>query len=796
MRVFHPALISAISLACTVATINPAFGQTVSPPPANPPAANDVVKLSEFNVSAQADRGYVASETMTGSRVATKIVDLPYQVNVLTSEFLHDFAVFELADNVTFIGGFTNLDIGGGFSLRGFGATSQLRDGFYRLGRYGSSNVDRIEIIKGPNAAIYGRTSPGGMMNMISKAPKKQEMQSVEVSHGDYHTDRWVVEATGALTKDAKTYYVFTGSEYQRGFNDIPYARNRNKEYLFAVSHDFADNSHLTLSAEWFLQVRHAPTSSAPILLVPRTPTADNAATTMAIGYAKPIAELNAFGPNSELNRGSDFFTASYDKRFNDVWSIRTAANMYQARRWDYNQNTGFPGTITESATPGTPISVSRGNTPNKRLIFEDGGGFQADLLAHTSWFNHTVESRTLTTLDINDYYRYDPQWNYGSSSNPDIVAWNASTSGRVFTVDPNTLRPTAPLTYFPNWFQWGQEVPSALFRQRTTVFGGQFRQQTAFMQSRLLTYFGARYDDARFKGTDYSPTAPATALTLNPPKWLSAFKPNAGVNYKVTKNLHTYVNYSESYFIDQTTKPKDIAVADFDFETARGWDYGIKGTYLDDQLTFTLGGYYAERKNVKVNDTVIDPITQNTIDISRRDGNQLARGWEADFTWRATPELYAGGSFGNVNSKFTQFGTNTPLATGRTVNNFSPENGSVYLKYSPTGRWNGFSANIMCSYLSSTPTESPSAGDTYKSVAGVGRVLTATTYQWALRVPSVTLWNAGVRYTYRSGHYDHTFAINVNNAFDRDYLKVNKQWGDRRNVIFTYTLQHNGRLF
>ena len=72
---------------------------------AQAPAANnkkeDVIELSPFEVRATDDRGYVASETMTGSRVATLIKDLPYQVNVITSEFLEDFAVFELADNVT-----------------------------------------------------------------------------------------------------------------------------------------------------------------------------------------------------------------------------------------------------------------------------------------------------------------------------------------------------------------------------------------------------------------------------------------------------------------------------------------------------------------------------------------------------------------------------------------------------------------------------------------------------------------------------------------------------------------------
>jgi outer membrane receptor protein involved in Fe transport len=131
-----------------------------------------VIKLSDFNVKAEPNRGYAASETLTGSRVKTQIADLPYTVNVLTSEFFEDFGIFELSDNVIQVGGFTGLDVGGGFNLRGFSSTSQLRDGFFRLGRYGASNVDRVEIIKGSNAAIYGRTSPGGMLNMVSKQPE------------------------------------------------------------------------------------------------------------------------------------------------------------------------------------------------------------------------------------------------------------------------------------------------------------------------------------------------------------------------------------------------------------------------------------------------------------------------------------------------------------------------------------------------------------------------------------------------------------------------------------------------
>jgi outer membrane receptor protein involved in Fe transport len=69
--------------------------------------------------------------------------------------------------------------LGGNFVLRGFTPNHHLRDGLFRLGRYGSSNVDRIGIIKGSNAAIHGGSSPGGMMNMISKAPNSAASQKL-----------------------------------------------------------------------------------------------------------------------------------------------------------------------------------------------------------------------------------------------------------------------------------------------------------------------------------------------------------------------------------------------------------------------------------------------------------------------------------------------------------------------------------------------------------------------------------------------------------------------------------------
>jgi outer membrane receptor protein involved in Fe transport len=80
--------------------------------------------------------------------------------------------------------------------------------------------------------------------------------------------------------------------------------------------------------------------------------------------------------------------------------------------------------------------------------------------------------------------------------------------------------------------------------------------------------------------------------------------------------------------------------------------------------------------------------------------------------------------------------------------------------------------------------------------VAGVVTVHTENN-QWKLTVPSFTLWNVGVRYTWKgNAKFDQTIALNVNNAFDHDYLKVNKNLGDGRGIYLSYTLSHSGKRF
>jgi outer membrane receptor protein involved in Fe transport len=800
-------------------TAHAAYADTAAPAP-----GDETIVISKFEVSANPSHGYSASESMSATRVNTKIIDLPFSTVNLTDQYFKDFGTNILDENMTQIGGLTALSIGGNFFLRGFNSTSQLRDGFYRLGRYGQSNVERIEVIRGPNAAIYGRTAPGGMVNFISVQPKKANTQDLIILNGSYDQRQENLKVTGSLDKSHKTYYVLSLDQTTRRF-DGAYDHIRNNEDFVSVRHDFSDTSHLTGTAEYFLQIQHAPQAAAPEVFTTRAVTPDNAATTHAIGLDTALASYNAFGPHSELNRGNISYTLEYDKTFNDVWSIRTAANNYRERRWDFNQDTPWTA-ITLPTVAGGPLFDTRGAIPNKGLIQEDGGGIQSDLLAHYFLLHHSVEGSSLLTIDFNDYYRYDPTYNTGPDAA--LTAWGAGGNKVALTqvVSHGQVNwvPSGPIAYFPENFNWTGNSTSLLTRRRTTSVGGNFRQQTTFFKGRLITFVGVRYDAVRFNQRDYTvqfPDVGYNGLGMNPTtgaingtgqvrRYFHETKPNLGFNVKVTKNVHLYGSYSESYFVDQTSRPAVIAgwtavtkpslhfiPSPFKPETADGWDYGVKVSFFDERLNATLGGYYADRKNVAVSDVETDPVTHSATTVTVPAGNQVDKGAEFDLNWLPTDNLSITASAAVVNAKYKSFGTGNPEAMGRSVAFVSPENGSVSGKYTfSSGPAKGLDLEASVTYVSSTPCEQPNAGDTVNPTT---LAVTSHTDQWMLRTPSSTVWDFGVHYMlpWQWHHIQQTVGLTVHNAFNLYYLKdgsnatLTNNQADSRSLIVTYEIAH-----
>lgn len=216
-------------------------GQETEPTTGGEAVADDTVELSVFRVDASRDRGYRATNSISGTSLNTAIQDLPMPLEVITSEFVADLGATDFEEALAYTAGvFTDQDtessgtnsrganasysselspstrggLGGNFSnaisIRGYNVQFQNRMGF-RVGgtvsEYGvtlggildSLNYERLEVVRGPSSLLYGIGVLSGIVNVIPKRPLPVQKTTVALSTGNFGYQRYTVETTGPL---------------------------------------------------------------------------------------------------------------------------------------------------------------------------------------------------------------------------------------------------------------------------------------------------------------------------------------------------------------------------------------------------------------------------------------------------------------------------------------------------------------------------------------------------------------------------------------------------------------------
>jgi outer membrane receptor protein involved in Fe transport len=702
-----------------------------------------VVQLSPFTVNVGNTGGYIASESVTGSRVATAIKDLPFTVNVITSEFMNDFDFFEVGSDMAFTSSLTGLDTQGNYNLRGYGATFQLRNGFYRLGLIDRVNVDRIEIIKGPNAAIYGQTSPAGMVNVITKRPTAKTYEKISFTAGDYDLRRAEINVNTALGSvgGVKFSNLISVSGMDRTY-DTPFANLKQRLFSDAFLVDLNNHSSLLLEVEWSKRSGVPSTSQLPFEY--------NSVTKAYSTTLRPdLANFSQGGPNATQNRELTTFNLTYENRLSEVWSVRAAA--YEFHRHAYNFNTGSVDKFDPALNQFVRGSVL------KDTLNEDVAAAQADLLAHYFTANRSMEHKTLLTFDFSANWRYRIQTQPNSKTYP---------LGNVSSITPDYSLPA-------------DDAFNIITRRdhvRWNIMGIFLRQQTTFLSGRAIAFAGVRHDHVAYDMNfgDQFNTGGSKPGSLKAPGRTDKFSDNAwtpslGANYKLTPNLTLYGNHSQSFYPNaQVAKLTDPRLPS---ETGKGWDYGIKASYFKDRLVFTLGGFYIDRDGVKAK-------VANTgdIDDTQAVGSQNSKGVEFDFTWRVTDNLTLLGGYGATDSRTTKNGTDL-ASIGRRPANLPLDNGGLALKYNfRDTALAGLSVNLGLKYF----------GVSYPNS-------TATDARRNVTNPAATVVDAGVSYTWNqdSAGLKHTLRFSVKNAADKLYYSPSLNSTDGRAFYLAYTLNH-----
>lgn len=159
--------------------------------PATTSGSEEAIVLSPFTVSSEKDTGYKATNTLGGTKMNTPIKDLPFTLDVITNDFIRDIGAQSIVDGLAYTAGVMSLDSPShnspNMSVRGFPSNFFLRDGIpvYRAPNW--TMVDRIEVIRGASAIVYGQTQAGGVINITTKqADVERRFGSISQLVGDW----------------------------------------------------------------------------------------------------------------------------------------------------------------------------------------------------------------------------------------------------------------------------------------------------------------------------------------------------------------------------------------------------------------------------------------------------------------------------------------------------------------------------------------------------------------------------------------------------------------------------------
>src|SRR5687768_4328189 len=172
-------------LAQATASNNPASGNASTSP------AGETVELSPFIVSTSV-KGYMASNTISGTAMNAPLREVPMTINVITSEFLDDSLVGDLANAFDYNSSITQTNrqpVGNreaSWSIRGFRNRNILIDGVSGGDYIPTQLIDRIEVVKGPST-LYGQSDPGGLVNVVTKRPTGANRARIRQRIGQQH---------------------------------------------------------------------------------------------------------------------------------------------------------------------------------------------------------------------------------------------------------------------------------------------------------------------------------------------------------------------------------------------------------------------------------------------------------------------------------------------------------------------------------------------------------------------------------------------------------------------------------
>lgn len=590
-------LLAATSSAGSVLAAQTAF----VPPPAGAIGDDQVLVLNEFRVTGKPDDSYLATQSTSGTRMVAEIINLPYSVSVLTEDFIKDFQLFDLDEQVPFISGMAagdpNAGGGGGTRLRGF-SVPYFRNGFHRTQAPDSNSIARVEVVKGPQSAIYGRVSPGGVVNYISKTPSRRFQSGLSYTVGSYDHERVSGDITGPLVQD-KLFYRVDATYYDLE-RPTDFWFNRTTNLSGALTWKLSDKTSVTLEHEYTHRVMQGGQVFMRWARLEGTTRINE-----GLVYYMPdrelgrrLAQYNINGARQRIIRENNSSYLQVEHRVSADLSIR--ANFgYTERAYD-RHGTSTPATWLVDVTAaqqailttlnGVWVDTRRGIWAGSRAganqtIDYVENGMQIDV---TKKWNTTVRQRSLITFDVFGQETEQATWALsGTPLNNALTALGFTTAAqRNAWLYPDPFNPAVSGFYPIPAFDpttWSLTTGSSFSNERF-YYGGLVNHTVDLLEGRLSLVGSIRKDWAEYDNSGLEDDA-------------EKFTYSVGANYHVVPHkLVAYANVATGFNPSPQTDPNTGTI--LGNRESFGGEIGMKGLLLNKVLSYSAAVFQVEEKN------------------------------------------------------------------------------------------------------------------------------------------------------------------------------------------------------
>lgn len=206
--------------------------------------------------------GFVATQSGTGTKTNTPVLEVPQSVSTVTRDQLDIQNARSLREAIRYTPGVVAEPRGVAsrleyFYIRGFGPSgNQFLDGLRLLpGEFGFPAVDpyflqQVDVLRGPSAMIYGQSPPGGLVNMVSKRPTEETFRQVDVQYGTFNTGQLGFDFGGPVDAEKKLLYRFTGLGFSSD-NQVDFAKQQRVAIQPAVTWRPDASTSLTIIANY-----------------------------------------------------------------------------------------------------------------------------------------------------------------------------------------------------------------------------------------------------------------------------------------------------------------------------------------------------------------------------------------------------------------------------------------------------------------------------------------------------------------------------------------------------------------